>query len=79
MDIGLDSIRTCLDGAIPSIIATCSPDGTPNVAHLSQVHYVDSHHVALTFQFFNTTRRNVLANPHATVQVVEPETAMHTA
>ena len=39
--ITLDSIRSCLEGVIPSSIATCSEDGTPNVALLSQVHYVD--------------------------------------
>lgn len=77
MDIGLGSIRTCFDGVIPSVIATCALDGTPNIANLSQVHYVDTYHVALSFQFFNTTRKNILANPHAMVQVVEPETATH--
>jgi adenylate cyclase len=75
--IALDSIRPCLEGAVPSVIATCAADGTPNVAYLSQVHFVDDSHVALSFQFFNKTRENVLVNPHATVQVVDPETAAH--
>jgi adenylate cyclase len=61
----LDAIRICCEGAIPSNIATCSPEGVPNVAYLSQVEYVDPSHVALSFQFFNTTRKNVLANPVA--------------
>lgn len=73
----LSELRRCFEGAIPSAIATCAPDGTPNVAYLSQVHYVDDAHVALTFQFFNTTRKNILANPRATVQVVDPGTAAH--
>lgn len=77
MNPGLDAIRPCLEGAIPAAIATLAADGTPNVALLSQVHYVDSQHVALTFQFFNKTRENVLAHPRATVQVVDPETAVH--
>lgn len=59
----LDSIRPCLEGLIPSLIASCSSDGVPNVAYVSQVHYVDCDHVALTFQFFNKTRENILANP----------------
>jgi hypothetical protein len=72
----LESIRRCFEGAIPAQIATCAPDGTPNVAYLSQVHYVDSEHVALSFQFFSKTRENVLANPHAQAQVIEPATGI---
>jgi adenylate cyclase len=77
MALSVEDIRNCLEGAIPSVIATCAPDGTPNVAYLSQVHFVDAGHVALTFQFFNKTRRNVLANPRATVEVLDPDTALH--
>jgi len=75
MTITLASIRNCLEGAVPALIATCAPDGTPNVTYLSQVHFVDNDHVALSFQFFNKTRENVLANPRATVQVVDPDSA----
>lgn len=71
----LDPIRAALEGAIPAIMATCSPDGEPNVAFLSQVHYIDGEHVALSYQFFNKTRRNILANPHAQLTVVDPHTA----
>lgn len=73
----LESIRACLDGAIPAVVATSAPDGTPNVAYASQVHYVDSEHVALSFQFFSKTRENVLAHPYAEVQVIEPESFRH--
>jgi adenylate cyclase len=73
--ISVDAIRDCLEGAIPATVATCAPDGTPNVSYVSQIHYVDSEHVALTFQFFNKTRANVLAHPHAAVLVVQPLTA----
>mgnify|MGYP006172380141 CR=1 FL=1 len=66
MTITVDAIRGCLEGVIPATVATCSPDGTPNISYVSQVHYVDSAHVALTFQFFNKTHQNVLANPRAT-------------
>jgi hypothetical protein len=68
-EIRLDSIRPCFEGLIPSLLASCSPDGTPNVTYVSQVHYVDADHVALTYQFFNKTRENILANPFATVFV----------
>ena len=70
----LDAIRACFEGAVPATLATCDPAGVPNVAYLSQVEYVDAGHVALSFQFFNSTRRNVLANPVARLIVTDPET-----
>lgn len=70
----LDSIRECLEGAVPATVATCAPDGTPNISYVSEVHYVDSEHVALSFQFFNKTRQNILVHPHARVTVIHPMT-----
>jgi len=75
MTITLDAIRPCLEGAIPAVIATCARDGTPNVSYISEVHYVDPSHVALSFQFFSKTRANVQQNPRATVVVIHPESA----
>ncbi|MDM0045753.1 GAF domain-containing protein [Variovorax dokdonensis] len=72
--VALRSIRACFDGAIPAMMATCAADGTPNVAYLSQVYYVDERHVALSFQFFNKTRANILAHPYAAVLVMNPIT-----
>lgn len=77
MKPSLDTLRPCLDGAIPSVVATSARDGTPNVAYASQVHYVDADHVALSYQFFSKTRENVLAHPYAQVQVVEPGSFRH--
>ncbi len=71
----LSSIRACLEGSIPAVLATCGTDGLPNVAYISQVFYVDDRHVALSFQFFNKTRQNILANPHATALLLHPLTA----
>lgn len=71
----LNSLRGCLEGVVPSVIATVAPDGTPNVTLVSQVHYVDPQHVALSFQFFNKTRENILGNPYAMVQVIDPDTS----
>lgn len=68
----VDAIRACFEGVIPSTMTTVGLDGTPNVAYLSQVQFVDSEHVALSYQFFNKTRANLLENPHAMLIVVDP-------
>ncbi|KRD16613.1 histidine kinase [Acidovorax sp. Root267] len=75
VSLSLHAIRPCLEGAIPAIMATCDADGTPNVAYISQAVYVDEGHVALSFQFFNKTRQNILRNPRAAVLVLDPRTA----
>ena len=73
--VGLGEVRPCLEGVIPAIMATTAADGTPNVAYISQVFHVDERHVALSFQFFNKTRRNILEHPRATVLLLHPVTA----
>lgn len=75
MTLTLDHIRDCLEGPMPAVISTCAADGTPNVAYLSQVEFVDGLHLALSFQFFNKTRANILANPHAQLLLMHPVTA----
>ena len=61
MSVRLETIRECLEGIIPGHIATCDGEGVPNLAYLSQVQFIDNDHVALSYQFFNRTRQNVLA------------------
>jgi predicted pyridoxine 5'-phosphate oxidase superfamily flavin-nucleotide-binding protein len=63
-----------MQGVVPSTLATCSADGTPNVTYISQVFYVDDHHVALSWQFMNKTWRNLQENPRATVMITCPGT-----
>ena len=70
----VDAIRPALDGAIPATVATCSEAGEPNVSFVSQVYYVDADHVALSYQFFNKTRQNLLATRRANVLVIDPDT-----
>ncbi|MGD9904605.1 MAG: GAF domain-containing protein [Vicinamibacterales bacterium] len=73
MSLGLDRLASCFQGLIPATLYTCSSDGVPNAAYLSHVDYVDPSHVALSFQFFNKSRRNVAENPRALVRVVDPD------
>lgn len=72
MKTQLDAIRECLESVIPGTIATASPEGVPNVAYLSQVQFIDSEHIALSYQFFNKTRQNLMANPHAMLSLINP-------
>ena len=62
-----DEIRPVLENGVPVLLATCSKDGIPNASIVSEVKYVDGDTVALSFQFFNKTIRNVRENPHATI------------
>jgi adenylate cyclase len=72
--VTLESLTACFQGLIPAQLFTCSADGIPNAAYLSHVEYVDPRRVALSFQFFNKSRRNVSENPHALVIVPDPDT-----
>jgi hypothetical protein len=74
VSVPLESLAPCLQGLIPAMLFTCSRDGIPNAAYLSHVEYVDPSHVALSFQFFNKSRRNIAENPHAVVQLLDPDT-----
>jgi GAF domain-containing protein len=72
--ISLADLRRCFRGGVPSVIATASADGTPNVTYLSTVHLVGEERVALSNQFFSKTSRNLAENPRASVLVVDPLT-----
>jgi hypothetical protein len=61
--------RRAFENGVPAVMVTCSADGKPNTTVISQVYYVDETHVALSFQFFSKTIRNVRENPRAYVCV----------
>ncbi len=69
-----DELQPALQGALPATVATCSLDGEPNVSFITQIHYVDEFHVALSRQFFNKTARNMMENSQAEVIAAHPET-----
>jgi hypothetical protein len=72
--LSLAQIARCLESVIPSVLATCSADGVPNVMALSDVYLVDERHVAVSRQFFRKTQANLAANPRASLVVIDPET-----
>lgn len=74
MSLVLEDLMPAFQGIIPSVITSCSADGEPNTTEISQVYYVDSEHVALSFQFFGKTTRNIEQNPQVAALVVNPET-----
>jgi len=70
----LEDLWACFQGIVPGALSTCASDGTPNITFISQVYYVDPGHVAISFQFFNKTHRNVRENPFACVIILDPRT-----
>jgi hypothetical protein len=72
--VPLREIDDCFQGVVPSLIASCSAEGVPNVTEISIVYRMDDEHVALSRQFFNKTIANLLANPHGQVSVIDPQT-----
>ena len=62
-----DEIRPVMESGVPIVLVTCSAAGEPNAAVVSQAYYVDPESVAVSFQFFSKTIRNVRENPRATI------------
>ena len=61
-----------MQGMFPSWITSCSLEGEPNTTVISQIWYVDENHVALSFQFFNKTKKNISVNPFAYATITDP-------
>jgi adenylate cyclase len=72
--VSLESIRDCLRAGLPSPLATCSPDGTPHISHISQVHYLDRERVATSRQSFNRALVHLDASPFSQALITRPMT-----
>ena len=70
----LFGVRRMMEGVVPPSLCTVSADGMPNVAYLSLAEYVDPQHIALSYQFFNRSRENVLATRRASLTLDDPYT-----
>lgn len=68
----LQEMMPAFEGVLPAVVATASADGIPNVTYISQLHYVNDQHVALSRQFFNKTARNVTENPFLQIIIICP-------
>lgn len=72
--MALIEVRRMLEGVVPPTLCTVSAEGVPHVSYLSHAEYLDAGHVALTWQFFNRSRENVLATRRAALSVDDPFT-----
>lgn len=70
----LRDLERCFGGAIPAVVATASADGVPNVTYLSRAHMVDAERLAISNQFMSKSSRNLVANPRASMVLMDPIT-----
>lgn len=68
-----DELQDVMSNGVPAELVSCSAAGIPNTTVISRVYFVDQEHVALSFQFFNKTVRNVRENPNACVLLNDVE------
>src|SRR5690349_14446373 len=74
MGILPDEIKPAMQGVLPAHVVTCALDGTPYSMVVSQLYYVHPDHVALSYQFFSKTIKNIRENPRALASIINPET-----
>ena len=72
LSVPLKNVRRMLEGLMPPSMTTVTPDGMPHVNHVSHAEYVDENHVALTWQFQNASRANILATRRACLSFDDP-------
>ncbi|KQV48775.1 hypothetical protein ASC95_23065 [Pelomonas sp. Root1217] len=72
----LRDVRRLLEGVIPPAMCSVGADGMPHVNYLSHAEYLDDEHVALTYQFLNRARANILATGRVALSVEDPITGV---
>jgi hypothetical protein len=72
--LSLFGVRRMMEGVVPPVLCTVSAERVPNVSYLSLCEYVDPLHIALSYQFFNRSRENVLATRRAALTLDDPYT-----
>lgn len=70
----LSQLRDCFQGIVPSMMCTYDQNWVPNISYLSHVEYLNESRVALSNQFFNKTKKNVLATGRALLLLLHPAT-----
>ena len=73
-ELDLGRLDACFRGFIPASLGTCSAQGVPNTAFVSMIQRVGDRHLALSCQFFSTSRSNIKENPFAQLLMLEPST-----
>ena len=73
-DVALEAVRDCLRAGLPAPLATCAPDGTPQISFISRVRYLDGERVATSRQSFNSGLAHLGAHPLSQVLVIRPGT-----
>jgi adenylate cyclase len=71
-ELALESILDSLQGTLPSVIASCAADGTPDVRPIAIVRHVDRDRVALPGELPRALGAALNVNPFAQVLVVSP-------
>src|SRR4029079_17603280 len=72
--LSLFGVRRMMEGVVPPVLCTASSERVPNVSYVSLCEYVDPLHIALSYQFFNRSRENVLATRRASLTLDDPYT-----
>lgn len=67
-------LEECFVGLVPTVLATASASGTPNVTYLSRTHPVDDERIAVSNQFLSKSSRNAAENPRASLLLIRPST-----